>query len=252
MYFYLLSATSMDAENGKMKTEYSPLNNLTSSGEEGEQFSLPITTSLTDRPKRRRKRKDFDSLKSHTLPALHRGQSMCSCAGCFTAIIICILIASVCGLGAIIYSLSNNITEMQKLIDNLQVARGSVSSELLSVKSKTNGVDEQLKTLALQTQNLSSLIASNSENITKLSDKVKSMVTAHNNEKSSSDTSQEVQQQLAQFGSDITSLKGDVASLKQQSQSLDNRINSIDGSLQSLYLLNPVQKETTTSHPATG
>lgn len=242
----------MDAENGKMKTEYSPLNNLTSSGEEVEQFSLPITTSLTDRPKRRRKRKDFDSLKSHTLPALHRGQSMCSCAGCFTAIIICILIASVCGLGAIIYSLSNNITEMQKLIDNLQVARGSVSSELLSVKSKTNGVDEQLKTLALQTQNLSSLIASNSENITKLSDKVKSMVTAHNNEKSSSDTSQEVQQQLAQFGSDITSLKGDVASLKQQSQSLDNRINSIDGSLQSLYLLNPVQKETTTSHPATG
>lgn len=242
----------MDAENGKMKTEYSPLNNLTSSGEEVEQFSLPITTSLTDRPKRRRKRKDFDSLKSHTLPALHRGQSMCSCAGCFTAIIICILIASVCGLGAIIYSLSNNITEMQKLIDNLQVARGSVSSELLSVKSKTDGVDEQLKTLALQTQNLSSLIASNSENITKLSDKVKSMVTAHNNEKSSSDTSQEVQQQLAQFGSDITSLKGDVASLKQQSQSLDNRINSIDGSLQSLYLLNPVQKETTTSHPATG
>ena len=242
----------MDAENGKMKTEYSPLNNLTSSGEEVEQFSLPITTSLADRPKRRRKRKDVDSLKSHTLPALHRGQSMCSCAGCFTAIIICILIASVCGLGAIIYSLSNNITEMQKLIDNLQVARGSVSSELLSVKSKTNGVDEQLKTLALQTQNLSSLIASNSENITKLSDKVKSMVTAHNNEKSSSDTSQEVQQQLAQFGSDITSLKGDVASLKQQSQSLDNRINSIDGSLQSLYLLNPVQKETTTSHPTTG
>ena len=78
------------------------------------------------------------------------------------------------------------------------------------------------------------------------------MVTAHNNEKSSSDTSQEVQQQLAQFGSDITALKGEVASLKQQSQSNDNRINSIDGSLQSLYLLNPVQKETTTSHPATG
>lgn len=238
---------NMDAENGKMKTEYSPLNNMTSSGEEVEQFALPVTTSLTDRPKRRRKRKDFDTLKTHALPAMHRGQSMCSCAGCFTAIIICVLIASVCGLGAIIYSLSNNISEMQKLIDNLQIARGSASSELLSVKSKTDEVDNQLKTLSLQTQNLSSLIWSNSENNTKLSEKVKSIVTAHNNEKSSSDASQEVQQQLAQFGSDIGSLKGDVASLKQQSQSLDDRISSLDTSVQRLEHLSPVYSEVTTS-----
>lgn len=222
----------MDAENGKMKTEYSPLNNLTSSGEDVEQFSLPVTTSSADRPKRRRKRKDFDSLKAHTLPSMHR-TGLCSCAACFTAITFCILVASVCGLGAIVYSLSDNVDKMQKQIDNLQVAKGSTSDTLLSVKSDA---EKQLKQLNLQLLNMTTLLSANSDNITKLSEKMKSIVIQHNDKTSTSD-SQEVQQQLAKFGSDITSLKGDVASLKQDSQSLGGRLDSLDQSVQNIYSL---------------
>lgn len=228
----------MDAE--KAKGQYSPLNNLSSSGEEVEQFVLPAPVPQNPhcRPKKRRRRKDLDSLKTDSLMNSFRGGRVCpTCSGMITAAVIIILIACVCGLAVMLYYLSNDVAKMQKLIDNLQVAKGSSVSQMISLQSKSDSIDTRLQQLELMSSNISAQFQSQHEHISSLGHDVKRLraSTADKMKAKSGDKSgEESQKQLAKFGSDILALKGDLASLQQQQLSVDSRLSDLDSNIQSV------------------
>lgn len=214
--------------------EYSPLNNLSSSGEDVVQYSLPVSASNSERPKKRRKRRDFDSLKAHTLHSAQQVR-LCHCGSCAVGIVLVFLIVCISTLAVIVYYLSLNVGELQKHLDNLQVARGSVASSLTSLQSRLDETDKRaqllgvdLRNLTVNLRNLTTAIAHHEQLIQAVNEEVKSIsvrINQINHGKSSSVSLEQVQQLLATFGSE---LKNNVANIQQHDISMAEQIKELD------------------------
>lgn len=238
---------TMDTEKMTVKSEYSRLNNV-SSGDEVEQFALPIhTAGLQDRPKRRRKRKDFDSLKGRAqdLVTTARGSSICSCFNCFAVVCFTVLAASVCGLAIMCYTLTRSVGDMQTQIDNLQTVKTTLANDIMQIRSKDDKLIEKYTNLETQLTNFTRHLASINETVGKLTSRVSDTQSLIESLKKNPGVDQ--QQQIAQFGSEIETLKGEVATLKEKELTDAATISAVDQRL--TMMETALQREQVTHNP---
>ena len=222
----------MSTENVSLNMEYSPLNNVSSSGEEVEQYTLPSAMpNKLARPKRRRKRREFDSFKSHTINSFAAAHC-CRFGNCVLASTIIILVASTCGLAVMLFYLSNNVTEMGRRFSNLQVAQNTAVSSLLNVQTILDAYEKQLQQLQISSKNHSSFFTTMEYRFSSLESQFQKRIDA--DKLSKDDSSSGVQKELAKLGSEILDLKSDAASLKQQELSIDGRLSELDSSFRAL------------------
>lgn len=209
----------MDME--KNSTEYTPLNNL-SSGEEVEQFTLPVIVN-PNKQKRRRKRKEFDLLKTPSLA--QKSSSMCRVSTCVAVLVFIFLVAGFCGLSVLVYQLYSQVGEIQKQYTQLENTVRSHSTTMGGLLSKEGNTGESVESLAAQLKNLSETLTNRADELSK---QLSQIETEHSNKKLPADTLHNMQKQLAQFGSDISSIQTDVASMKQKDIDLVNRLDDLD------------------------
>jgi len=211
-----------------IKMEYSPLNKFSSS-EEVEQYSLPAPSVTPVRSKRRRKRREYDSLKAH---AVDSGKILrrCTCSSCIMSIVIILLLVFISALAVVVYYMSSDVAKMQNLIDNMHIAEKHSSLKYVSLQKESDDLYLMMQKLAATLQNVNSSVNHLELNVTSISALVhKSLSTA-----SSKDTSpavQSIEHKLAAFGSELTSVKGDLATLRQKELSIEHRIEEIDASI---------------------
>lgn len=217
----------MDVE--KTKLEYSPLNNL-SSGEELEQFTLPVVIN-TDRPKRRKKRKEYDSLRTQSILPGDRNNHSCTPCMCMTAVTLVMLIAAVSGLSILVYQLYLQVDEAQRKYALSQGTLESYSSSMSSLLSRLEDVEYFKEHSFLKMENMSSTLHANSDGVSLLNTKLKAIQQVHNGENKNTAASSlnRVEQKLAEFGSDFSTLKLGVATLQQKELTVEGRLNDIDG-----------------------
>lgn len=230
----------MDIERTKL--EYSPLNNL-SSGEELEQFTLPVAVN-TDRPKRRKKRKEYDSLRTQSIIHNDRSSHRCTPCMCLTAVTFVMLIAAVCGLAILVYQLYLQVDEAHRKYVLSQGTLKQYSSSMSNLLSRLEVVENFRDHNTQQMDNITSLLHSNIDTIKALKATVNAVQQTQDEESKSSATSGlgDVEQKLAEFGSDMSSLQLGIATLQQKELTVEGRLDDIDKVVSKL-------QESTTSSP---
>lgn len=213
--------------------DYSPLNKFSSSGEDIEQFSLPSTSSNQHtRSKKRRKRRDFDSIKARTHEPV-TGVHFCRCSSCVLATVIVILIACIGGLSVVLFYVSNTVTEIEKRVNHLQVAKDAVSSSLIELQSKFRSITELEERLNKLSTNYTDELSNFHNIIANMQTRLQAANAelAHGNKIPKLQDLNNIREELARVGSEILALKTDSESLKQQNLSIIQRLSELDVSL---------------------
>jgi septal ring factor EnvC (AmiA/AmiB activator) len=214
----------MDANN---TTQYSPLNNL-SSGDEVEQYTLPVTVN-TNKPKRRRKRREFDSLKAQSM-TIHKTPGMCKTSTCLLTFTLILLISLVCGLSVLVYQLYMQVHELQIQYSGLQNGAESRMSSLSALMSKTEDEQSELSALKLSLKDMNLTIEYVRNNLDGIPDRIAALEKSHADQQKpvGLEQIQTFQEKIAQFGSDVSSLQTDMDTAKQSQLSMQARIRDLD------------------------
>ncbi|XP_067949064.1 lamin-B3-like [Watersipora subatra] len=207
--------------------EYSPLNNVSSSGEEVEQFSLPaVVATQYNRPKRRRKRKDFDSIRAHDIHNM-TSNSCCRLGTCFLASLIVVLISVTCGLAVMLFLMSRTVTQIQEKVDNLQLAKEMASSSISTLQNQLDTLNEQLVLVESSVRNDSKQLNSVRVRVNGLESSVQRITTQLASVLSNSGGNEGVQKEVAKAGSEILAIKDDIEGFKRRNDGFDKEFTEL-------------------------
>lgn len=215
--------------------QYSPLNNL-SSGEEIEQFSLPVAVNV-HKPKRRRKRKEFDSLKAQSIAA-HKTNGVCKLSTCLLTLTFISLVALVCGLSVLVYQLYIQVHELQKQVTGIQNNQESQTGSLSSLMSQLQDEQQHIYNINTRIPNINHTVETILGKLDDMRGRVDALERDQLDQPEPADLGQlrTLEEKLAQFGSDITTLQTDMATVQQTDLSFVARLSDLDKILSSLQL----------------
>lgn len=228
-------AAEMETNN---TAQYSPLNNL-SSGEEIEQFSLPVTANV-NKSKRRRKRREFDLLKAQSV-VTHKADGACRLSACLVTFTFILLVAAVCGLSVLVYQLYVQVHELEK---QSVILRTTAESRSTTLNSHLSRLDDRLDTERAKIADIKSVnqtVKDMDSRLEVISAKVSDLQETPAVKPVNSEQLRSLEEKLAQFGSEISSLQTDMATVQQQQRTNEARLDELDKKLSS----DSAQKEIT-------